>query len=168
MPGQRETAATDAPATAATASANPDGACAGGTGSTPTSTSSLMKNARTRPAREPNRRSHPPDSVRRPAPRSRDRPGTRPGRLRRQGRPDHLGQIHPPQQREHRKKHVRPPAPAAASPPRPQPHQPAAAPQHPRPGPPPPGPHTATARALKLPARQPPLDLNRVRPYREH
>jgi hypothetical protein len=59
MPGQREAAATDAPATAATASANPEGADAGGTGSTPTATSNPVKKARTCPARELNRRSHP-------------------------------------------------------------------------------------------------------------
>ena len=59
IPGQREDAATAPPATAATASANADGPCAGGTGSTPVSTSSLVKNARTASARDPNRRSQP-------------------------------------------------------------------------------------------------------------
>src|SRR5436309_6593214 len=59
MPGQREAAATAAPATAATASAKTDSAAAGGTGSIPTSTSSPVKNTRTAPAREPNRRSQP-------------------------------------------------------------------------------------------------------------
>ncbi len=63
---------------------------------------------------------------------------------------------------------MRHPAHPAASPPRPQPHRPAQAPQHPRPGPPPPGQHPAAARALKLPARQLPLDHNRPSPYREH
>ena len=52
------------------------------------------------------------------------------------------------------------PAAAAASPARGHPAAPASEP-------PPPGQRAAT-RALKLPARQPPLDLNRVRPYREH
>lgn len=59
IPGHHEATATAAPATAATASAKVDGACAGGTGSTPAPTSSLMKNARTSPARAPNRRSQP-------------------------------------------------------------------------------------------------------------
>jgi hypothetical protein len=58
-PGQREDAATTAPATAATATANADGPCAGGTGSVPVSTSSLVKKTRTASARDPNRRSHP-------------------------------------------------------------------------------------------------------------
>jgi hypothetical protein len=50
--GQRES-------TAATASANADRACAGGTGSTPASTSSPVKKSRTASARDPNRRSQP-------------------------------------------------------------------------------------------------------------
>lgn len=59
MPGQREETAHAAPATAATASANGDGPCAGGTGSTPVSTSSPVKKTRTASARDPNRRSQP-------------------------------------------------------------------------------------------------------------
>ena len=121
-----------------------------------------VNNARTASARERTGAASPaPSSAGRPT--RRDRPGTRPGRLRRQRRPDHLGQIRPPQQREHRQQHMRHPAPAAARPPRPHRHQPAAAPQHPRPGPPPPGQHTRRNPGTQAPRRQPPLDL-RQRP----
>jgi hypothetical protein len=58
--------------------------------------------------------------------------------------------------------------PHTAGPPWPDRHRPAPAPQHPTPSPTPPVQHPATTRALKLPARQPPLDLDRVRPYRDH
>jgi hypothetical protein len=59
MPGQREQAATDAPATAATASANTDTDAAGGTGSTPTPTNNAVNTTRTASARRVKQRSQP-------------------------------------------------------------------------------------------------------------
>jgi hypothetical protein len=57
--GQRDPTAADAPATAATASANTDPIAAGGTGSTPTRTSSAVNTNRTASARPAKQRSHP-------------------------------------------------------------------------------------------------------------
>src|SRR6266567_1639512 len=93
-------------------------------------------------------------------------PGAR--RFKDQCRPDHLRQICPPQQREHREKHMRDTAIPTPSPPRAHRHRTRIPPQHPGPGPAPRSEQPTAIRAHQPGPDQLVLDLRSVRNYREH
>lgn len=107
-----------------------------------------------RPGGEP---AQPPPNrlARAPQPLS-DHPSPRPCRLRSQSRPDHLGQIRPPDQREHRKEHMRHATAHTPRPPGTHRHRTTrGVTQYPRTCPPPRPQHARTSRTYQLALHQP-------------
>jgi len=121
----------------------------------------LLRSARERPQPAPHR-------LHRTTQPSGDPASSRAGRLRRQRRPDDLDQVPSSRQREHWKEHVRHPTRRAPRPPRTHHHRPGHAPQLPSPSPPPRTQRTITTRTHQPARHQLHLDLDRVRPYRQH
>ncbi len=109
-----------------------------------------------------------PHRLHRPAQPGRDRANSCSGGLRSQRRSDHLHQISSAQQREHRRKHMRRPTRRTPRAPRTHHHRPGRTAQRADSSPPPRTQRTTTSRAQQGARHQPRLDLDRVRPYREH
>jgi len=98
-----------------------------------------------------------------------NRPDPRTGRLRGQRRPDHLCHIRPPDQREHRKEHMRHAATDTPGPPRSHHHRSTRhVPQYTATCPAPPAQQPVTTRTCQLAVSQTHLDPRRVGLYREH